>query len=113
MPDLAGTWELEFITGPRIAFSRLYPNKKPTSTFDTAAETVTGTDSCNGQSSDYTLDGSAIAFGEPGPTTLMYCGQGERVFRDTLAKVDRASVDAAGKLVLSMGDVAMMRFQRR
>ena len=28
------TWELEYISGPRIAFEGLYPNKKPQITFD-------------------------------------------------------------------------------
>lgn len=31
---LSGTWELDYISGPRIAFQGLYPNEKPSITFD-------------------------------------------------------------------------------
>ena len=32
--SLDGTWELNYVAGPRIAFNGLYPNNKPTITFD-------------------------------------------------------------------------------
>jgi len=39
---LEGTWELNYISGPRIAFDGLYPNKKPTINFDTKENRVSG-----------------------------------------------------------------------
>ena len=38
-------WELEYISGSRIAFEGLYPNKKPKITFNTTTNNVSGTSS--------------------------------------------------------------------
>ncbi len=105
------TWELEFISGPRIAFSGLYPNKKPAITFNKTTKKAEGTNSCNGYSAEYTLDGDAISFGEPGPTTMMFCGNGEKVFLNTIKKINKYTIDADGKLNLMLNDVTMMRFK--
>lgn len=75
-----GAWELEYLSGPRIAFNGLYPDKKPKITFNKTTNSVSGNNSCNGYSADYRLDGNEISFGEPGPTTMMYCGEGENFF---------------------------------
>ena len=40
--SLEGTWELNYITGPRIAFGGLYPNKKPTIIFDLKENRISG-----------------------------------------------------------------------
>ncbi len=110
--DLYGhNWELEYITGPRIAFEGLYPNKKPRLSFDGETGRVSGTDSCNGFSSDFELEGNSLSFGEPGPTTLMFCGGGERQFLDMMKKVDGFSIED-GKLNLLMGELPMMRFKK-
>jgi heat shock protein HslJ len=39
---LEGTWQLNYITGPRIAFEELYPDNKPTITFEIKREKVVG-----------------------------------------------------------------------
>jgi|SRR5690606_20365218 len=109
---LYGTgWELEYITGPRIAFEGLFPNKKPNLSFDGETGRVTGTDSCNGYSADFELDGNSLSFGEPGPSTLMFCGGGERQFLDMMKKVDGFAIED-GKLNLLMGDLPLMRFKK-
>jgi len=105
------TWELEYITGPRIAFEGLFPNKKPQISFDKETGKVNGTDSCNGYSADYTLDGNAISFGEPGPTTMMFCGGSERQFLEMMKKIDGYAFEE-DKLSLMMGDIVMMRFKK-
>ncbi|MFI1743094.1 META domain-containing protein [Thalassobellus sediminis] len=105
------TWELEFISGPRIAFSGLYPDKKPVITFNKTTKKVEGTNSCNGYSAEYTLEGDEISFGEPGPTTMMFCGNGEKVFLNTIKKINKYIIDADGKLNLMIGDVIIMRFK--
>lgn len=106
------TWELDYITGPKIAFEGLFPNKKPQITFDKESGKVSGTDSCNGYSADFELDGSSISFGEPGPTTMMFCGGSERQFLEMMKKIDGFSFDGDGKLNLLMGEVPMMRFKK-
>jgi heat shock protein HslJ len=106
------TWELEYISGPRIAFNGLYPDKKPKITFNKTTNTVEGNASCNGYRADYTLNGNKISFGEPGPTTMMYCGEGEQTFLRTMKTINAYSFDEEGKLVLKMDDVAMMRFKK-
>ncbi|RSK41347.1 META domain-containing protein [Mangrovimonas spongiae] len=106
------TWELEYISGPRIAFNGLYPNKKPQITFNKDSQKVEGNNSCNGYSAEYTIDGNTISFGEPGPTTMMFCGQGEKVFLTTIKKINSYSFDANGKLNLMIDDITMMRFHK-
>ncbi|KAF2510839.1 META domain-containing protein [Flavobacterium zhairuonense] len=112
--DLFGsTWELEYISGPRIAFEGLYPNKKPEITFDQKETKVFGNNGCNGYSAPYTLKGNSLTFGEPGPSTLMFCdGGGEQQFLQQMKKITSYSIDKDGKLILNEGDVAMMRFKK-
>ena len=107
------TWELEYISGPRIAFEGLYPNKKPQITFNTTTNEVSGTSSCNGYMAKYTSDGKTISFGEPGPTTMMFCeGGGEQTFLQMMKKINNYSIDNDGKLNLNIGEIPMMRFKK-
>ncbi|RZJ51465.1 MAG: META domain-containing protein [Flavobacterium sp.] len=107
------TWELEYISGPRIAFEGLFPNKKPQITFDEKEKNVYGNNGCNGYSAPFTLSGTSLTFGEPGPTTMMFCdGGGEQQFLQQMRKITSYSVDKDGKLNLIQGDVPMMRFKK-
>ena len=107
------TWELEYITGSRIAFNGLYPNKKPQINFNQETKMVSGSASCNGYSAPYTLAGNAISFGEPGPTTMMFCeGGGEEAFIEMMKKVNKFSIDADKKLNLIVDDIPVMRFKK-
>ncbi len=106
------TWELEYISGPRIAFDGLYPDKKPQITFNKETMRAQGNNSCNGYSANYTLDRNSISFGEPGPTTMMYCGDGEVVFLNMMKKINKYSFDSEGKLNLMLDDIPMMRFRK-
>lgn len=105
------TWELEYISGPRIAFDGLFPEKKPQITFNKESGKVTGTDSCNGYSADFELAENTIAFADPGPTTMMFCGGSERHFLEMMKKIDGYSLED-GKLNLLVGEVPMMRFKK-
>lgn len=107
----SSTWELEYLSGPRIAFNGLYPNKKPHITFHKETQQVTGSNSCNGYSAPYTLSGHSLSFGEPGPTTMMFCGEGEGYFLKTMQMIDAYSIDADGTLNLSANGVTMMHFK--
>jgi heat shock protein HslJ len=106
------TWELEYISGTRIAFDGLYPDKKPVITFNQATGMITGNNSCNGYSADFTVKGDSISIGEPGPATLMYCGEGEPQFLKMMKKIKTFSIDQEGKLNLKIGEVPMMRFRK-
>lgn len=105
-------WQLEYMSGPRIAFDGLFPDKKPEITFNKSTSEVTGNNSCNAYSASYTLNGTSISFGEPGPTTKMYCGEGEKQFLSMMEKINTYSFDADGKLNLMINEVPMMRFKK-
>lgn len=105
-------WQLEYISGTRITFERLFPDKKPEISFDRETNRVTGNGGCNGYSADYTLYGNKLSFGEPGPTTMMFCGDGELQFLKMMQKVDEYNFDAEGKLNLSVGEVPILRFKK-
>lgn len=107
----ANTWELEYITGPRITFQGLFPDRKPMINFTNATNTVSGNSGCNGYQTKYTLNGKMISFAEPELSTMMYCGDGETVFRKTMTQIDQYKIESDGKLVLMMGDTVMMRFK--
>ncbi|MDD7886528.1 META domain-containing protein [Flavivirga sp. 57AJ16] len=106
------TWELEYISGPRIAFEGLYPDKKPQISFNKETKKAEGNNSCNGYSADYTIKGDSISFGEPGPTTMMFCGNGEKVFLNMMGKINKYSFGSEGKLNLMIDNVPMMRFHK-
>lgn len=107
------TWELEYLTGPRITFEGLFPDQKPYLTFNKTTNLVTGNAGCNGYSSDYTLKGNSLKFGDRGISTLMYCGDGEPQFVKMLKEIDGYKIDTDGKLNLLMGDITMMRFHKK
>ncbi|WP_338375310.1 META domain-containing protein [uncultured Flavobacterium sp.] len=107
------TWELDFITGSRIAFDGLYPNEKPNLTFDKESNRVHGTNSCNGYSYKFTLDNEKLTFSEPGPATLRYCeGNGDKVFLEMMEKVESFSFDENNKLNLMANGIPVMRFKK-
>ncbi|MBC9798616.1 META domain-containing protein [Sinomicrobium weinanense] len=111
--DLFGSaWELEYITGKRIAFDGLFPDKKPRISFEKDSGKAMGNSGCNGYSSDYALDGNTLSFGDPGPTTMMYCGEGEPEFLKAIKKVNGYSFDKEGKLNLLMDDLPVLRFKK-
>lgn len=106
------TWELEYISGTRIAFDGLFPDKKPQITFNPVSNEVFGNAGCNGYGSTYTLNGNTLIFGEPNPTTMMYCeGGGEAAFLQMIQKITAFNIDADGKLNLLVDEVPMMRFK--
>ncbi|TRX00264.1 META domain-containing protein [Flavobacterium gawalongense] len=113
--SLEGTWELNYVSGPRIAFEGLYPNKRPTITFDLKGNSISGSNSCNRYSGKLNADGNKISFKEPMAVTKMFCpGEGESIYMSTLQKIDSYSISEDGKtLNFIMGDIAMMRFEKK
>lgn len=113
---LDGTWELNYVTGPRIAFDGLYPNKKPTINFNTKDSQVSGNNSCNSFTGKLNVTGNKIDFTQPMAVTKMMCmdGQGEQVFMSTLQKITSYDITDDGKtLNFISGDIAMMRFTKK
>lgn len=105
------TWQLEYLSGPKITFEGLFPEKQPQLRFEKDSKTVRGNDGCNGYSAPFILDGKNLSFGEPGPSTLMYCGEGEAFFRETIKSIDSYKIDKE-KLILLTNDMEMMRFHK-
>jgi heat shock protein HslJ len=112
---LQGAWELNYITGPRIAFAGLYPDNKPTITFNLKETSVSGKNSCNSYAGKLNADESKINFKEPMMVTKMFCpGEGENFYMNTLQKIDSYSVSEDGKtLNFIMGEIVMMRFEKK
>lgn len=111
MDKLSGTWELNYIAGPK-AFDELYPQKKPFVSFNFSAKELMGNTSCNGFSSEFTINSDKINFADP-LKTMMYCeGGGEEIFLKMLKKINNyALVD--NTLNLMMDDVLLMRFTKQ
>lgn len=115
--QLDGTWELTYITGPKIAFEGLYPNKKPTIVFDSKENRVSGNNSCNSYTGKLSVNANLIDFTQPMAVTKMMCmdgAQGEQVYMTTLQKITSYDITDEGKtLNFISGDIAMMRFTKK
>ncbi|HLT53233.1 MAG TPA: META domain-containing protein [Flavobacteriaceae bacterium] len=107
------TWELEYISGPKIAFDALFDAKTPQLEFNKETLQVIGNSGCNGFSAPFTTEGNTLSFGEPGPATLMYCGEGEPFFKNTIKKINAFKIDEDGKLLLMQDDIMLMRFKKQ
>lgn len=110
--QLNGTWEVDYISGPRIAFDGLYPDKKPTITFNLPDTVATGNSSCNNFRSVIKIEGSNIKFGFPASTRMACPGAGESTFFKTLERINKFDI-SGNTLNLISGDIAMMRLQRK
>jgi heat shock protein HslJ len=113
---LAGTWELNYISGPRIAFEGLYPNKKPSIAFDIAAMRVSGNTSCNSYSGPFTTADGTISLAGPMAVTKMMCADGalgETTYLEMIRKINRFSVSDSNTLSLMIDDVSVMRFAKK
>lgn len=109
---LEGEWEVDYIADPSVNFATLYPNRKPTLSFDAATGKVHGTSSCNNYNTEAKLENGGIQFGEIMSTKMACEGQGEAVFFNNLKKVNKYSVNGS-TLTLITGDIAIMRLQKK
>lgn len=116
-PTLEGTWELNYINGPGIAFDGLYPDKKPTINFELKENRVSGNNSCNSFTGKLSVNEHKIDFTQPMAVTKMMCmdnSRGEQVFMGTLSKITSYDITDDGKtLHFISGDIAMMRFTKK
>lgn len=114
--SLEGTWELNYITGPRISFAGLYPNKKPTITFDLKENRISGNNGCNSYNGPLKAEGNSINFIAPMAVTRMACidALGENTYMKQLQMVDSYSISADGKLLeFKMKEIVLMRFTKK
>ncbi len=109
---LNGTWELNYISGSRIAFEGLYPGKKPRITFNLPDSKASGNSSCNDFSTTFRIDGNTIKFADPVSTEMACEGNGEAAFFSTLKTISGYSVSGT-TLNLIMGDIAVMRLEKK
>jgi heat shock protein HslJ len=112
MESLNGTWELNYISGPKIAFDALYPDKKPFISFNFSVKELMGNTSCNGFSSKYSIDRNQIHFADALKTMIFCEGGGEETFLNMLKKVNRYSLND-NTLTFLTDDVAVMRFAKK
>lgn len=111
--SIEGTWVLNYITGPKIAFDGLFPGKKPTINFNLKDNKITGNNSCNQYFGPLILDGAKINFKDAKiGMTMMACeGNGDSVYMEALNKVESYTItDNGNTLNLLLGNVVMMRF---
>lgn len=113
--QLDGTWELNYITGPRIAFEGLYPKKKPFLTIETAKSHTNGNSGCNNFMGPIFIHDDSLRFGNMA-STMMACAEGqlgENVFLKTLPMVKTYRL--AGDTLWLRGtlNVDVMRFVRK
>ena len=112
--ELNGEWQLNYISGLRIAFDGLYPDKKPIIKFNLTENEIGGNTTCNGFSSKIILKGNEISIAEPFAKTMIFCeGGGETTFLNMLKKVNRYSTTNKNTLTFLIGDVAVMRFEKK
>ena len=111
---LTGSWTLNFITGPRIAFDGLYPDRKPTLEFDKKEMRVFGQAPCNRYNGPYTHKGDSLRFSNNIAMTMMACeeAQGQNLYVQTLKKINRWKLTPDGQLELYTGNIMMMRYHR-
>ena len=110
--NLRGTWELNYISGPRIAFEGLYPDKKPFVSFDLATNELRGNTTCNGFTSKYTMNGNNVKFADALKTMIFCEGGGEETFLNMLKKINKYAVSGS-TLTFMIDDVAVMRFSKK
>ncbi|MDJ1506186.1 lipase family protein [Xanthocytophaga agilis] len=113
LASLNGTWELNYISGVKIAFDSLYLNQKPAITVNTNDHTIVGNNSCNSFRGKFTIKDQTIRFPDTFVMTRMFCeGGGEQVFMDALKKMNKYTI-SANMLTFYMNEVSIMRFTRK
>jgi heat shock protein HslJ len=110
---LNGSWELNYITGPRIAFDGLYPEKKPVLQFNVADLEFSGNSSCNSIGGKFTSNGDSLRFGNSRSTEMACPGTGEQTFMKMLAEVNRYGFENPETLILKRDDLMLMRFTKK
>ncbi|MFV8370599.1 META domain-containing protein [Flavobacterium sp. LB2R40] len=113
---LEGSWELNYISGSKIDFDKLYPNKKPIITFDSKDSIFSGNAGCNNYNGKLSVWENKISFKKPIAVTRMMCSDvsSENIYLTTLEKIDSFSISKDGKtLNLISGEIKRMRLVKK
>jgi heat shock protein HslJ len=111
-----GTWEANYIMNTPKPFTEIYSKAKPSISFNSADEKVMGLTGCNNFNGSFTLDDNKINISNALALTRKICADmtGEQTVLETLKKVNSYSITDQGKtLNLIMGDIAVMRLERK
>ena len=112
--QLDGNWVMNYVLAPGRNFDSLYHDRKPTISFNLAANKFAGNSSCNNFNGPLKTSGNTISFKDPFAMTRKACpGDGEKVFLETLNMVDKFTVTNKNTLNFIAGDVAVMKFSRK
>ncbi len=106
-------WEVEYLAGPGTNLADLFEGELPYFQFDKKDQRIFGSTGCNGYTVGFKIEGNSIDFGQPGISTLRYCGEGENEFKRAMQAVNRWSISEDGKLFLSKGDIPIMRLKKQ
>ncbi len=111
---LTGTWELEFIPANGGTMEQLYPDHKPTITFNEADKSYSTYTGCNTAHGKLENGNGRINFSGDMAMTKMLCqGDGERIYLGYLKRINTYSISADGTtLTFIQGDMALMNFHR-
>lgn len=110
---LQGTWELNYITTSRVPFKDLYPDKKPSITFNVAEGKINGNTGCNTFLGSLNVNANNLDFTDPLALSRMACpGAGETVFLDTLKAINSYSIDGKTLRLMTNGSETM-RFEKK
>ena len=110
--EIIGNWDLTYISGKKIAFKGLFPDKIPLMVFTEGKnDEVNGNAGCNSfLSKILLLNDHGISIAQPLAMTLMACtGEGEKTFLETLQLVNKYEV-SNDKLTFFQNDIPLMIF---
>lgn len=112
---LAGTWVLDIIPYTKGTFEALYPESKPSLSFDPAQKKFTGYSGCNNINGPFVSDSNTISFKGDITMTMKACpGDGESVFMEHLNRINKYAISSDGKeLTLIQGDLALLHFHKK
>lgn len=109
-PVLHGSWELEKVYGAKEPFNMLFPNKKPTATFDLKAYTLNGNNGCNQYNGPFTLRNGVLGIGDMMATKMFCEGVKEQLYMTTLKMANGYKFEA-DKLILTLDNEAILGFK--
>jgi len=111
LSKLDGDWLLKDIQGTTIPFDSLFPTQKPDIFFNLSNGSLGGYAGCNSYRGLIYVEGNKINFKDEFEMSKMSCpGEGEKIFLETLKKVNTWSVTDNKTLHFMSGDLEVMTF---
>ena len=111
-----GYWEMDYMQPGPKPLDSLYPKGMPSMTINSEKSQISGMTGCNNFNGELKISGKDFKLSENLALTRKMCPdmEGQKAFLNNLEKVDSYSVSNKGRtLNLIMGDMAIMRFQRK